>query len=465
MGIHIATHTIRAGLAKNVQRIARSGPFPQGFARSVLLMATGTGTSQLLLLLCAPLLTRLYYPADFATYSLAMVGASLGTVLATGRYEFAIALPRSRTAARRLTSHTFILAAAVSGALAGGVLLVDRCTHWTAQQGEWLWLVPPSAAVLAWWSIAVKWQAREQRFRQIGLASIVAVAGTLLIQLGTPAWHVPNGATLIVGQMVGRLLGVAVLAIALLPELGRSLTLRGLRRGRRQLRRYWRFPAFTASASLIGRASGEAPKILLALLFHVHVLGLYAFSLRVLQIPMTLVGQSVSEVFYPRISQLRHDTTAQSRLFGRTVLALAAVVTPPMALLFFFSADIFEFAFGSHWRAAGEVSRLLIPVLWAEFVVAPVLPILQSTGKQHILFCWQMTLLALTLAVFWLLAGSGSRTALMAYAIIASAMYLLLLVICWSSATGRSLSVLATSPGGSREAPVPLGSETSNAAH
>ncbi len=68
---------------------------PRGrFARSVALVTTGTALGQGLVLVSAPLLTRLYTPTDFGVLAVYGSIVSLVAVAASLRYELAIALSR-----------------------------------------------------------------------------------------------------------------------------------------------------------------------------------------------------------------------------------------------------------------------------------------------------------------------------------------------------------------------------------
>jgi O-antigen/teichoic acid export membrane protein len=69
-----------------------------GFARSVALVTAGSVLGQGLVLASAPLLTRLYTPADFGVLAVYGSIVSLVAVVAALRYELAIALSRHDTA-------------------------------------------------------------------------------------------------------------------------------------------------------------------------------------------------------------------------------------------------------------------------------------------------------------------------------------------------------------------------------
>jgi O-antigen/teichoic acid export membrane protein len=64
-----------------------------GFARGVAIMTAGTALGQGLVVVLAPLLTRLYTPTDFGVLAVYGSVVSLVAVVASLRYELAIALP------------------------------------------------------------------------------------------------------------------------------------------------------------------------------------------------------------------------------------------------------------------------------------------------------------------------------------------------------------------------------------
>ncbi len=72
---------------------------PKGrFARSVAVVTAGTALGQGLVLASAPLLTRLYTPADFGVLAVYSSIVSLVAVVGALRYELAIALLRHNKA-------------------------------------------------------------------------------------------------------------------------------------------------------------------------------------------------------------------------------------------------------------------------------------------------------------------------------------------------------------------------------
>ena len=68
---------------------------PQGsFARGAIVLSSGSAGAQLLLVLAAPILTRLYTPEDFGLLAIYTSLLALAGVISSLRYELAIPLPK-----------------------------------------------------------------------------------------------------------------------------------------------------------------------------------------------------------------------------------------------------------------------------------------------------------------------------------------------------------------------------------
>lgn len=79
------------------------------FAVNVATLSTGTVISQIIVVAVSPLLTRLYSSSDFGVYALYLAIASVVTVIATGRYELAIVLPKADEDAAHLILLSLII--------------------------------------------------------------------------------------------------------------------------------------------------------------------------------------------------------------------------------------------------------------------------------------------------------------------------------------------------------------------
>ena len=87
------------------------------FYKNVLTLMSGTLIAQALPFFTSPILSRIYSPENFGVYGLFTSIVGVTAVLATGRYELAIMLPKKETDARTIVKISCLFAVFV-GALA-----------------------------------------------------------------------------------------------------------------------------------------------------------------------------------------------------------------------------------------------------------------------------------------------------------------------------------------------------------
>jgi O-antigen/teichoic acid export membrane protein len=122
---------------------------------------------------------------------------------------------------------------------------------------------------------------------------------------------------------------------------------------------------------------------MLAAFFGPASAGFYALCKRLLGIPSQLIGKSVSDVFYPRITEAAHNGENITFLILKATLLLAAVGFVPFALVVAFGPWVFGFIFGSEWVQAGEYARWLALWMFFAFINRPSvasIPVLRLQG-------------------------------------------------------------------------------------
>jgi len=162
--------------------------------------------------------------------------------------------------------------------------------------------------------------------------------------------------------------------------------------------------------------------------FGAEILGFYALCNRVLAAPVSVVGAAVSQVFFPKMAEIRDQPERTRRLLVRAYFILALLISPAGVIIFFWGVPIFEFVFGDEWRVAGEFATLMLPLMITRFIVAPTGLSMQAFGRQFEVLIW--TLLYVVMSVSVLLYGTRLATAhttVLLYASGCGAMYIIYL--------------------------------------
>jgi O-antigen/teichoic acid export membrane protein len=353
------------------------------FLRAVVTLASASAAGQIIMLMALPILTRIYTPEAFGV--LAVFSALMGVVLVVSslRYEMAIPLPRSD----RNASQLLVLALSinlVTAMVTSIVVLFSRhkMAVWTGTPAlaNLLWLLPIAIMTAGSYKALNLWAVRNHDYKRIARTRISQSLANVIAQIAGGIAGL-GALGLVLGQMVGHSMGISLLAkdIGLRRFLVRT---RGsILRSRALIKAYYRFPKYDVPAAGVNAISAQLPNFALAVLFNPAVAGLYYLAERVLQTPMSMVGQAVAQVLFGQSRECIKNGNLR-RTVRRILLVLIISVALPAVFIFVFSEPCFVLIFGEAWREAGVYSSWLIIGLAAQFVYSPLSMVLIATEGQ-----------------------------------------------------------------------------------
>ena len=354
------------------------------FARGVLVLTGGAALGQLLVVVTSPLLTRIYTPDDFGV--LAVYSSILGilTTLAAFRYELALPLPEDDDEALNLLALCLCLTVALAGVVAVCVYGFGDSLASLLQAPTlrpYLWLIPIGLLGAGFYQTFNYWGVRQKAFSEIARTKVSQSVGLVVAQVGLGLLQVkPLG--LLIGQVVGQTSGTLTLAKLTDTSDWRSrVSFSGMLSG---LKRFRKFPFFAAPTSVMNAVGSNAPSLLLTGLYSVEVAGYYLLANRIVNLPLIMIGSSISTTFHSEASANRKDPQKLKRLFWnltKTLSAIAVVVAIVVALL---AESLFTLVFGQAWTEAGAYASALAAMLAARFVVNPLSVTLSVVEKQEL---------------------------------------------------------------------------------
>jgi O-antigen/teichoic acid export membrane protein len=354
------------------------------YVRQILTLATGTAAAQALTILAAPLLTRLYRPEDYGVFALFGAVVGLGALVATGKYDLAILLPKSDAAAAALVAATMLITVAVSALLmVASWFVCHPVASWLGDPllAPWLQLVPLGVVLTNLTIVLGVWANRQQAYAVLSNSRMsAALAGTAAnLALGYAEW---GAAGLVCGFLVVQ---VATLS-ALVPHSASLLyslkTETRLETVRAEAKRFASFPMFSLGAELLNTLSNQLVVLLLPKFFGMAVLGWYAMGQRVIAIPTSLIGGAVGEVFRSQSSRDYAEQGNCREIFRKTLKHLALLGVGPFVVLVVFAPEMFAIAFGESWRMAGRITQVMSVMYYLRFVVSPLTHTFLLAGRQ-----------------------------------------------------------------------------------
>lgn len=368
-------------------------------------MFSGNAVAMVLPFILAPLISRIYEPEDFAGFELFVRIMSLVAIVGSLRLDLAILLPKDKEEALAIVRLSFKILFGMT-ILSGLIFIGFRDFAGEMLQNEdlpgLLWFLPIGVFSLGALNIFNQYLIRIRDFKEASVSKISASAGNNVTKY-VLGFFIPNASGLVIGQIFGSILPVTVmLRKRKIREMLKSIV-RPITSDRKLIRKYKDFPVINSSHAFYQEGQQT---VLLALISAYHgelALGLFAFSMRYLRVPLVVFGTSISQVLNEKWARNINDGQNIKSSVIRIMLLLAGIAIIPFTVLFFFGTPIFAFVFGDAWEGAGFYAEIMAPWLLLNFVVSPttMLPILMK--KQLAFFRIALVSSAFTLSSVFLM--------------------------------------------------------------
>jgi O-antigen/teichoic acid export membrane protein len=388
-----------APFSLGLNRLSQFGKRP--FVRSVAIVAAGTAASQAIAMAFSPLITRLYGPETYGIQGIFMSVAGVMAIIAAMTYPMAIVLPKSDVEAFGLVRLSVFVGITMSllvtillylfGSSILNLLNADEIS-------TFIYLVPVFMLISVISSAVSQWLLRKKAF---SLTAKVTILQALLTNSGKTALGTlyPTAIGLIAMNAVGGVVGIVQMlmgqktaAKAASTELGVSETESRMPQSTLwTLAKHYRdFPMFRAPQGLLNALSQFLPVVTLAAYFGPAAVGFYTIASAVLAMPAGLIGGSVMQVFYPRISDAIRGGEDVKKLIQNATLGLALSGAPPFVVVAIAGPSIFGFVFGNEWETAGAYAQWLSVWLFFQYINKPAVSAIPALGLQKGLLIYEV---------------------------------------------------------------------------
>ena len=284
--------------------------------------------------------------------------------IACFQYEFSIPLGRNRqeTSASVVLSFfsTLVVTLCIFVLVLFGRDYIAFKFH-VPELARFLWLLPVVSFMYGLTNALTAWASCEGLFGVIAYADVgkMTCEKTLAIGLG----YVME--TSAIGLLVGRVVGIAVNVVILLKGVGEKL-LTDIKRShlsfatvKRTGVQHKKFPFFSTWASLIIVVSMQLPPFFFVLYYSPTIAGYYSLAFRVVWLQNMLLGQTITQIFFPMAARELRETGTLTLIVSNTFKRIIQIAAFPLATLCFLGPLLFSIVFGQEWSEAGIYAQIL----------------------------------------------------------------------------------------------------------
>ncbi|MCE7792392.1 oligosaccharide flippase family protein [Salipaludibacillus sp. CUR1] len=338
------------------------------FVKNVIILSSGTAAAQLIALLLTPIITRLYGPYAYGLMGTFAAVISIIGPIASLTFPIAIVLPKREKEAigiMKLSLLTTIFISLISILVL--IILNNHIIKYFDLEGiaSFLYLIPIAMFLSGILQITEQWLIRTKQFN---ISAKITFLQAVIVNGGKAGvgFLYPVASVLIIFTALRQ--GLKALLLILFTRDIKDLLILLFREKvsyRKLIWKYRDFPLYRAPEICINAISTNLPTVLLTIFFGPASAGFYSIGKTVLNIPSQLIGKSVGDVFYPRITEAANSNENLTPLILKATLILGAIGFIPFGIVVLFGPVLFSFVFGEEWLIAGEYARWI--ALWSYF--------------------------------------------------------------------------------------------------
>lgn len=425
------------------------------FWRSVATVSSGVAIGHIVVLLSMPILSRLFKPEEFGVLAIFASASAVLAIGATARYELPIVIARSNNTAKSLFQLCIFTAAGLATAILTSLVFFGSSVVSRLRVPDlepYLYLIPLYVFLAGAMVSLNQWACRDAKFPLMAAGQTIRMTTMVVVQLLAGFAALGQGG-LIFGLVSGHAVAVLIIFAMLQPRIKSAAPSRW-RQWRRHIavaRSYARFPKFGLPQELINSVSQHLPNFILAAFFGPAIAGSYWIAARVLQVPATLLGNAVRQVFLKRIAEEMNEGTSATSTVLRVTFALFAAGSIFFLPVVIFGPTVFSFFLGEEWDVAGELARWMGVWMWAALSNIPAVSTMQAGGWQRQLLIYEIMLfLGRNISLIAFAASSDFVGAVASYSAVGAVfnfgliLYALMLILKRRSLEPKLMSDLST---------------------
>ncbi len=355
------------------------------FVKHMATLMVGSGFSQIIPFLLAPILARLYTPEDFGVFAFYISIVVMISGISTGRYELAIVIAKTDREAAALSYLSIGLSLVVS-VLSILFLKIIQFSGVQLFSGiiseDWVYLIPFFIWIYALFQIFRYIGIRNKKFKAISAAIISdsSSRGGVNILLG---YTIGKSFGLIIGGFVGVLSSVLFLYSSSRSFFRKHKIEKDVIKD--QIKVFKKFPIYDAPSTLFYSLGNQGVVILMTKFLGQAVVGIYSYTERILITPISFLSNAFSQVFFQKAAEYYHqDISLFRKLLGTTMNSFILLGIIPFALFAYTSVYYIPVFLGDQWLELYKYVYVLSPYIFMIFISAPLGHVLKIINRQEI---------------------------------------------------------------------------------
>lgn len=355
------------------------------YFRNLTTLTIGATLAQLIGVLVAPILSRVYTPDDYGIYAIFAAVVTILSTIYSLRYESKIMLPKNQD---EVTSLMLIIFYSTS--ILGGItflasylpsnLLLKKIG--ILKLGFWLRFTILASICTAIINSFYFFLTKNNKMNYISYTRFLISATTSTFAIIFGFLKINGG--LIVSQIISLLAGLILIIVfskmKVTKNINNKINLLSIAKKHRGA------PIYLLPSSLIDVFSYQLQVFLIALWFQTSDVGNLRMSWTILALPSSFIGSAIGILFFQKFSEIWPDVATAKIFLFKTWRNLFFIGLVPTLLIILFGKELFVLFLGQKWEQGGEIASLLAPMFFVSFISSPTSNTYVTLGIEKIGF-------------------------------------------------------------------------------
>ncbi|MFN7491486.1 MAG: lipopolysaccharide biosynthesis protein [Cyclobacteriaceae bacterium] len=383
-----------------VAALRKDGSFAQSYA----IVLSGTGVNILVQILITPIITRIYGPEAYGTYSIFNAIATNIAMVATLRFPQALLLPPRERDFHILMRVTVVSALATTAiTFMAFYFAATPLLKWLGAEKliDYYFLIPLMVLLISLNQIFGQWQYRLDKFKKSVAIDTGILIGVRVFNLSYGMLAVRNTIGLLLGDMLGKTVGLFFSWRLIIKEQIRFLfTAVSFEDFWRLVKEYKHYPIFNLPGVWATLFSEQLVVFFVSSHYGVSTLGVLSLAVSMLDLPKRLFAYTVTSVFFKKAVEVYKSSLEELQtLVLRVMYGLLAACVLPYGLVTAFGEELFTFVFGQDWLLSGKLAQYIAIYCVFELLYISLDSVYYVLRKERKLFAFQVATFALRLGV------------------------------------------------------------------
>jgi len=344
----------------------------RNWTSQALSLAFLTYVAQAASIVIIPFMARVYAPEQYGLFAVYLAYLAVASVFSTWRYSMAIALPEDHRQAAIVVQACLAIIVAMTAVFSSFVVAAEvggyssKISEFAGVPLVIFYLFPLGIMLAGFMNVLSGWSLRTSNAVHVGLARIVQILVGAGCQLFLGVYWEASVVSLVLGQLAGQLVSIAVQATLSHRETGGYYEWYGISNAvRAVLLKYKSLPQTLFQTDLMNALGKKTLPVFISVLFGSKLAGLLSFATNVINAPLAAITASIWQVSHNRLSRQEENKRSRTLVLIHN-LSSYLFSLPVVAIIVF--RDQLPLILGDAWKDLPEVVPFLAAMIFMNSV-------------------------------------------------------------------------------------------------